>query len=193
MKFSEIPKYVAERIQVPIIEAAKLVLHARLKTFDAGELIFSQGESGKNLYLVLSGIAYVYYQHAEGHEKMKRFVSSKDSLAPYISLLTGEPSNYSARALKACACLEIRYADYMALVSKSWALETSLRRELELQIMEREKKEYELFMLSAEERYDSFVIRHAEILNHIPLKLIASYINVDPATLSRIRLKKGLN
>lgn len=141
--------------------------------------------------MILSGIAYVSYLHSDGREKVKRFVKKGDTVAPYVSLLTGNPSRYGAYAVQPCLCLEFRYRDYMGLVSKSWALETASRKELERQILEREEKEYELFMLSAEERYQAFLKRHSSMAEAIPLKLVASYINVDPATLSRIRVKKA--
>ena len=190
MNPSEIANVLKQRLHVPIAEALGLAARMRVKRFDKNVEVFRQGERSEKVYLLLSGICYVYYSHPDGSEKVKRFVSQGDSLAPYISFLTGEPSKYGARVLHSTNCLEFWYEDYMQLVSKSWALERSHRKELEFQIMEREQKEYELFMMSAKERYQSFVQRHAKIMDNIPLGLIASYINVDPATLSRIRASK---
>lgn len=193
MNLQEISEFIRKRLNVPVMEAAKLAGNVRIRKFEAQNPIFRQGDVGEHLYLILSGIAYVSYLHSDGREKVKRFVKKGDTVAPYVSLLTGDASRYGAYAIQPCLCLEFRYRDYMSLVSKSWALETASRKELERQILEREEKEFELFMFTAEERYQAFQRRHSTIAEAIPLKLVASYINVDPATLSRIRARKAIS
>ncbi len=187
MNQNEIADFFIFKLHVPAEDANRLASIARFTSFKSGATLFSQGEFLDRFYVILNGISYLYYTHVDGFEKVKRFAVTGEAIAPYISLLRNEPSEYSAKALKECVCIELSYKDYMSLVNTSWTLEKLHRKQLEFHILEREKKEYELFMLSAEERYRAFVTRHRPFLEDIPQKIIASYINVDPATLSRIK------
>lgn len=53
----------------------------------------------------------------------------------------------------------------------------------------KEKRERELPMLSAEERYRQFLAQYKHLENRIPQYHIASYLGITPVTLSRIRRK----
>lgn len=44
-----------------------------------------------------------------------------------------------------------------------------------------------MITLTAEQRYDALMRHHPEVLQHVPLKFIASYIGVTDSSLSRIR------
>lgn len=57
---------------------------------------------------------------------------------------------------------------------------------LETAILGKEHREIEFLYFSAQERYDSFKKTDKNNLSRIPKKLIASYLGIDPATLSRL-------
>lgn len=44
-----------------------------------------------------------------------------------------------------------------------------------------------MMMLSAEERYLSFIKKYPQIVQRVPQHMIASYLGIKPETLSRIR------
>lgn len=44
--------------------------------------------------------------------------------------------------------------------------------------------------LSARDRYNLFCTEYPELIQSVPLKYIASYLGIDPATLSRVRKKQ---
>ena len=56
--------------------------------------------------------------------------------------------------------------------------------------VDKEKREIELVMLGASEKYEIFKKEHPNLENLIPQYHIASYLGISPTQLSRIRAKK---
>ena len=59
-------------------------------------------------------------------------------------------------------------------------------------MIKKEKREAGLLLLSAKERYQSFLCDFSEEIQHIPLRQVAMYIGVTDVALSRIRREMGL-
>jgi CRP-like cAMP-binding protein len=51
------------------------------------------------------------------------------------------------------------------------------------------KRLIQLLSATAEERYISFIETYPSLVQRLPVKLIASYLNISPEFLSRIRKK----
>ena len=185
-----IRQFFGGKYKLPIGEALLIAKRARLIKLKKNEIIYAQGELVKGLYFIVKGLTYVFYKDLKGKEKVKRFSWAGHITAHFVALLKGEPSGYSARCLEDCLLIRRPYFDFMKMVDRSWILEKKLRRELERQIIEREEKEYGLFMYDATSRYEAFTHNYKSIMNKVPGKLIASYMNVSQETLSRIRAKR---
>jgi CRP-like cAMP-binding protein len=76
------------------------------------------------------------------------------------------------------------------LTSRNYKWEVLFRRILEESNHFHQKRQYDLMMLDAAQRYESFRNSEPVLLNRLPLYLIASYLGIAPETLSRIRKKR---
>jgi hypothetical protein len=106
------------------------------------------------------------------------------------SFLTGLPTHENLQALTNLE-VEVIEKDKLETVTNTvlnWQkLEKHLIAE---QYLDLEKRMLSIQRLSAKERYDELVKDHAEFLKYIPLKHLASFLNVTPRHLTRLRAVK---
>ena len=90
-------------------------------------------------------------------------------------------------ALMDSELLVIRFRDFEALFDRHACWERVGRKIAEGMFISKERRERELLMLSAEERYRLFLGRYKHLEKRIPQYQIAAYLGITPVALSRIR------
>jgi CRP-like cAMP-binding protein len=114
---------------LPADELAGLAAHLRRRRFDAGALIFQQGDAGAALYLVEAGEVAIVLRSPEGKELILALLGPGDAFGE-LALLDGGPRSATVRALEPTRVLRLGRADFDALVRGRDASSRSLRREL---------------------------------------------------------------
>jgi CRP-like cAMP-binding protein len=149
---------------------------------------FSQpGQPATRFAVVLTGLVRHYYVDSRGRESVKAFRGPMELSAPYAEILQRRSSRTFIEALTASELFVFEVADVDAAAEDSLELQRLVRRFVEVQFVNKEQREYEFLMLSAEERYRQFCASLPQLLQHIPQHQIASYIGITPVALSRIR------
>lgn len=108
-------------------------------------------------------------------------------ISAYDSFLTQEPSAYQLQALTETTLLSITYHDLQAVYKTTQIGNLIGRLTAERLFLIKSKREQNLLILNAEERYMKLFKERPELLKVIPLKYISSYIGVTAQALSRIR------
>lgn len=139
---------------------------------------------------LLKGVVRAFYRNEEGIEYNKTFFTDLEFFGPYASVVSGMPNKINIQALTDCDVIVAKYTDIEALFPQYRQIETMCRLIAENFYIEKEKREIELVLLQAEERYNIFRANYPGIENLIPQYHIASYLGITPTQLSRIRAKK---
>jgi CRP-like cAMP-binding protein len=189
--FEALKAYLAELAPVPVAEWLHLLPFLRVEILPKGGYFFRQGESSDKVGLVVRGLARVYYEDEDGRQATRRFLVPGMPVGSYPAMAMGEPARDTMEALAKTVIVWVPYSRFAKLLDRHWCWDRVLRKMLEREILLREAKEHELFMLTAEQRYQSFQARYPELLDQVPQYLIASYLGITPVALSRIR--KRLN
>jgi CRP/FNR family transcriptional regulator/CRP/FNR family cyclic AMP-dependent transcriptional regulator len=107
------------------------VVADRLKpqSFEAGALIFKQGERGDAMFIIRSGRVKIY-SHGEGSQELTLSVYGKGEFFGEFSLIDGEPRSASAQAVEQTEALVLRYQDLIAILSEYPQIAISLMRGL---------------------------------------------------------------
>ena len=161
----------------------------REKQLRKGEHFSEAGNVAQQLSLLLKGIGRSYYQNSEGVEYNKHFFVPIQLMGAYGSLLSGQPSQISVQALTDCQLLVADFSSIVNLYEDHPKIERLFRLLAEHLYAVKEKKEIEMAMMNAEERYFLFLKEFPELQNIIPQYQIASFLNITPTQLSRIRAK----
>jgi CRP-like cAMP-binding protein len=158
------------------------------KTFSRNTILLSEGQICKEINIIKKGVAVKSFYHGE------RVVTSAiclvgDIALSYDSFTYQTPSSESIVAMTDLECLCLSFEKYLDAKKKyPWLIEYD-RMLLDRYIVKLEYSVKELTTLNAAERYEKILLHYAKLLEEVPLKVIASYLNVSVERLSRIRAK----
>jgi len=114
------------------LSPAELTMIAgRLKprVFEAGEVIFEQGEQGDAMFVIRSGRVKIYSQ-GEGGKELTLNVYGEGDFFGEFSLIDGEPRSTSAAAIERTEALVLQHRDLIAILGEHPAIAISLMRGL---------------------------------------------------------------
>ncbi len=189
---SENCKYHAFRIAleegVPITDEnwATIQPHLKLRHFDKGETIIGEGEIENYLSSVARGCVR-HYVHKDGSEINFEFAFENELSNSYASFLSRSPSLVSIEAIEEVTLVSLHFDSLQMLYNSSATGEKIGRLTTEGYYIWREKREIQLLTLTPEELYLDLLSQYPEYINRIPQKYLASYLQVQPESLSRIK------
>ncbi len=154
-----------------------------------GDYFINEGEIAKQIGFLKSGIVRAFYVNKEGVEYNKHFFMPHTIIGGYSSLVTATANKIVQQALIDCELLVANYADIIALYDAYPDFERVGRRLAEFYFVEKEKREIEIVLMDADERYLIFQREYPQLEQLIPQYHIASYLGITPTQLSRIRRK----
>lgn len=145
------------------------------------------GRVEKEIGVLTNGVFRAFYRDANGTEFNKAFFQPTDLIGAYASLVTGQSNQIFFQALSDATVWTARYVDIVALFDQHPSIERLARRITENLFIRKDKREVELVLLSATERYALFQQEYPGLENKIAQYHVASYLGVTPTQLSRIR------
>jgi len=115
------------------------------------------------------------------------FVFDNNFVSGYDSFLTRNPSTFDIETLVKTTLWRLSYNDLQTIYTETKIGNLIGRKASENLFLKKSKRELLLLNETAEQRYRNLFTEQPQLLQHIPLKYIASYIGVTPQALSRIR------
>lgn len=155
-------------------------------TYRRGEVLVHEGELNTSFYLIGQGIWRGYYLR-NGVDVSIWFATTGESLFSTRGYMGGRPSGTSIEAMSDSLLYRIGRQELEALFHSSAAAANLGRRMFEREFLMFEERLINEGATQAKERYLSLLERMPELLQHVPLKHIASYLYITPQSLSRIR------
>jgi CRP-like cAMP-binding protein len=154
--------------------------------FDKKSIITSAGEVENYLNFIDSGLARKYYR------KTNEEVNTQISYEGHIihsqeSFHSRTPSEYSIEAIEPTVVSSITYECLEEMYSSSEKMQRLGRLIITATMVMKDKWQSQLVKLSPRERFISFVTRHPELMQRVPQKYLASYLNIKPETFSRFK------
>jgi len=168
-------------------DRAELEPHLVIVDGHKGDFLLHQGVREMEQYFILDGILKRVVANKEGKEMILRFADERDMETSYAAWRLGTPTPYGI------VCVTKARVARMPL--KEWAefLEprTQAKQAFEYSVMrgmsEIMAHTITLHLLDAPGRVHRFLRKHPELVDRIPQKELASYLNLSPETLSRLR------
>jgi len=151
-----------------------------------GEFLLKPGEVCENIYFIKKGLLRCYYLRGET-EVSAWFMKEADVIVSVDSYYEQVPSYEYIQALEDCDLYYITFyeEDYIFQTYLEYNVIGRLLTRKYLQVWNRQLRN--IRMLSAAERYQELLNKEPELLLRVPLKYLASYLDMLPETLSRMR------
>ncbi|MCU0436898.1 MAG: cyclic nucleotide-binding domain-containing protein [Raineya sp.] len=157
-----------------------------IKHYSKGDIILRGGDIERYLTIVIYGITRHYIIN-KGDEINFEFCFEYEFTASYTSFIEQKPSVFFIEALEdtTLGCFSYDFLNH--LYDSNSGSNRFGRIAMEQYFIWREKRELSLLTDTAIERYKKMLENNPEYVTTIPLKHLASYLNIKPESLSRIR------
>ncbi|MEM6802891.1 MAG: Crp/Fnr family transcriptional regulator [Bacteroidota bacterium] len=172
---------------LPDHEIEKFLDLGSAKSLEEGEYFIRAGEIPKKIAWVEKGLFRYVYINEEGKEFTKSLFLEHKILSSYSSMILGIPSYFYIEALEASNILSFDFEQWEELRKGHPAWTKFLLVLVQEGFITKEKRERELLLLDAEQRYRIFLQEFPGLDKRIKQSIIASYLGISPESLSRIR------
>lgn len=157
---------------------------ARLKR---GELFLRSGEVPSRVAFMTKGWLRYFHVGEDGREFIRYFCNGGNFVADSAALAAGRPSEFSIQAIEDSSLLVFLYEDWIGLTKSYPAWLDMHAALLEKALDSAERRARSLVLNDAETRYRLLLEEFPGIEEHVRQYEIASYLGINPVSLSRIR------
>jgi CRP-like cAMP-binding protein len=112
-------------------------------------------------------------------------------ISDLYSFLTGEPASYTIEALDDSQLLLLDHSSQEQLFDQVPKLERYFRQLLQNNYIATHRRLVSSLSQTAEEKYAALIATYPQIIERVPQHMIASYLGVTPAFLSRLLNRKA--
>jgi CRP-like cAMP-binding protein len=160
---------------------------ASKRNLKAGEVIVKQGGKSKKIAFLVSGLMRAYSTLESGKQITKNIFTPMGFVGGFSSIINRKPSLLCYETLVDSVVFEVNLDEFISLSKTNIDISNLYNRILEHVFIMYEKKQLEAMALNGKQRYLSLKKQIPNIENLIPQYQIASYLNISPVQLSRIR------
>jgi len=172
---------------IPREEQDKLLKRLHSITVKKNEYFLRAGDVPQRIGFNVSGLMRLFYIDSNGTEFIKHFCMENTLAISFSAFLLREESKFYIQAIEDTKLLTINYETYHEILDSHVCWQIVSRKLAELLYIIKEKREYELLMNSAQERYLQFLDDYPNLEERLNNYHIASYLGITPESLSRIR------
>lgn len=153
-----------------------------------GFRILNAGKREANVYILLKGIARIFAEK-DGDEISFWFSQEGDTILSFESYIHDKPGYETVELIEDSTLLVLKREDLIRLYQSDINIANWGRCLAEKEMLKIEKRMLSFLSMDATARYCELLHNCPDLLQRIPLGLIASYLGVTQTTLSRIRAK----
>ncbi len=158
------------------------------KTFTKGTYLLKPGQVCMSHLLIKDGLARKFYKHND-KEITSEIYFPDDVAISLDSYIMQKPCEIYIEALTDLEVTVIDYRQFMTVKNSYPEVMQLDKLFIEYYAVWFEQKLREFQTLSASERYQNLLKKEPRIIQHLPVTIVASYLNISLETLSRIRSK----
>ncbi|MFP8892222.1 Crp/Fnr family transcriptional regulator [Chryseobacterium cucumeris] len=155
--------------------------------YPKNRIIEEEEKIPKYLYFVVSGFVRLFHYNDKGDEITTHINCPPGFITSYTNFVNQNKSEENLECITECELLRITKADLDLLIHQSPAFKDFSFLVFQQSLSYNEKRARDLATLTAEKRYLKLITENPEILHNVPMQYIASFLGMNPKSLSRIR------
>lgn len=166
------------------------------KTMAKGDFLFREGDAVHHAIFVNSGLIRTFIIDEQGTEHILQFALPGWWTGDLGSFISGATTKFFVEALENSEVLSISKQSWDELLDKAPFYLDYHRKLLERGLVAIQNRLLETFSTDASQKYQQLMETFPDILQRVPLYMIASYLGMSRETLSRVRnqmVKKKTN
>ncbi len=160
--------------------------YLKVRRFAKKECIARAGEVEDHMNFILKGLIRKYYK--KGKEQINTQISYEGHIIhSQESFHSRTPSEYYVETIEPTTVVSITYDDLEKMYARSPKMERLGRLVITFTMVLKDRWQMQMIKLSPRERFVYFVQKNPELLQRVPQKYLASYLNIKPETFSRFK------
>lgn len=177
--------------EMPLAAWNELEPQFEITEYRKAEPLVRQGSNNMEQFFILEGILKRVVSNPQGKEMILRFAAETDMDTSYAAWRLKTPVPYSIAAVTKVRVARLSMPHWVEFLERY--SDVKLRFEYEVMRLMSEVMAHTitLHLLDAPGRLARFTRKHQDLLGRIPKKELASYLNLTPETLSRLKQRAG--
>lgn len=167
-------------------ELANLIQYCEIRKFDKKTVIVQEGDIDNYLNMVVKGLVRKYVR-VKKNEVILQLATEGHVIHSEISFLTRTPSPVIIEAMEPTVLLSIRSDNMEKTLDQFPRGERLGRLILSGMYVRKDQQLYNRLSKSTRERFLDYINSHPHMLQRVPQKYLASYLNIKPETFSRLK------
>jgi CRP-like cAMP-binding protein len=152
-----------------------------------GDRLVHQGSTDMEQFFILDGILKRVVANAEGKEMILRFAAENDMDTSYAAWRLKTPVPYSIVGVTKSRLAKLSMQSWVEFLERHPDVKARFEYEVMKLMSEVMAHSITLHLLDAPGRLARFQRKHQDLAGRIPNKELASYLNLTPETLSRLK------
>lgn len=165
----------------------QLIPYLEVRRFDKKKKMVNQGEMEDYLNVVIKGLVRKYIPSSIKGEVTLQLATEGHIIQSEISFHRRVPSEVVIQTLEPTVVVSIQYdrmQEALNVVPEAEALGRSI---IMLMFIKKDARYFEQLKTSTRDRFLEYMNNHPHMLQRVPQKVLASYLNIKPETFSRLK------
>jgi CRP-like cAMP-binding protein len=158
----------------------------KVREFSKKEIITQAGEVENHMNFINKGLIRKYYKTGDDEHIVQLSIEGH-LISSQESFYTRTPSEYYVEAIEPSVLISLTFEDMESLLASSHSFERLGRLVTVHTMVLKDKWQTSLIMQQPRDRFLNFVGNYPEIIQRVPQKYLASYLNIKPETFSRFK------
>ena len=179
-------KYLCRFMPITREELIELLGYCEIRRFDKRTIIVQEGEIDNYLNLVVKGLIRKYLP-VRKDEVILQLATEGHVVQSEISFLTRTPSSVMLETLEPTILLSLTYDKMEEALDRFPKGERMGRMILYGMYIKKDQNRYDRLSKSTRQRFFDYIEHHSHMLQRVPQKYLASYLQIKPETFSRLK------
>lgn len=167
-------------------ELAEISAIAEVRTYDKKVKLIDQGEQELYFNFIVKGLARKYFYKGD-EEIITQLAREGELISSSVSFLSGEKSLYIVETIEPTTFLSFSRDSIEKLYEADRKWQRLGRLIVTDLFLQKETWDLERVLYSTQERFVRFLSTNSNLFQRVPQKYLASYLNIQPETFSRLK------
>jgi len=179
-------RYLQRFMTISVDDLKMLLSYCEIRQVDKRTILVKEGDVDNYLNMVVKGLVMKYVR-VKKSDMILQLATEGHVIHSEISFLTRTPSLVFVETLEPTIMVSLTHDKMEEALDKFPQGERLGRLILTGMYVKKEESRYYRLLRSARERFLDYVNAHPHMLQRVPQKYLASYLNIKPETFSRMK------
>ena len=179
-------KFIQQYVKISEQEFNQFIPYFEVRSFAKREEVLRYGQTDDYLNLVVKGLLRKYVLVGKNEKTLQLAIEGKVIQAE-VSFHTRVPSNVIIEALEPSVLVSMRYDNVQYVLDNIPSAEKIGRQMMIYLFIKKDAKYFAQLNNTTRQRFLYYLKNHPQMLQRVPQKILASYLEIKPETFSRLK------